>query len=495
MPKKTLFFDSFCGFVIAATTENEKITDFYLENTDSDNIVGNIYKGKVVSFLQGMNAAFINCGLEKNCYLSTDETIFDPNKYEGDSSYLPTMPELNIGDELMVQVIKPPIGKKGAKVTVFPSFIGKTIIYMPNTPFVGVSRKITDCELRKNLIYSASKLKSENEGLVFRTAAPYARIDHLTLELDYLRNLYANTEKAFNTANVGDLLLTEHMLHIRVLRDTPLYDVDKIVVGNTKIQKSVNSLLQLLPSSLSRPVVLHQGIRDMFDEYGLLSQISELTNNEVRLENGAELVIEQTEALTAIDVNTSKFIGDDNLEQTVYRTNLIAAREIARQVRLRNIGGIVVVDFIDMANATHKKALATELELILEKDISKCSVAPMSKFGLIEFTRKRVGISPLAQIVRTCRHCKRGISKTPRFLLLEVRAKLLKEYAEGNKTITVDMSTELTNEVSIWEDYTADLIARMPDASIYFVPHKSYKDSQVYYKFSQSLSDKAIKII
>lgn len=495
MPKKTLFFDSFCGFVISAITENEKMTDFYFENIESDNIVGNIYKGKVVSLLKGMNAAFINCGLEKNCYLSTDDALPDASKYESNESYMPTMPELKIGDELMVQIVKPPIGKKGAKVTLFPSFIGKNIIYMPNTPFIGVSRKITDGELRKNLIYSAEKLKTENEGLVFRTVAPYARMDLLTLELNYLRNLFANTEKAFFTANVGDLLFTENMLHIRILRDTPLYDVDKIIVGNKKIEKAVNDLLKLLPPSLFRPVILYTGIKDMFEEYGLNAQIRELISPEVRLENGAELVIEQTEALTAIDVNTGKFTGDDNLEQTVYRTNLIAAREIARQVRLRNIGGIIVVDFIDMTNLSHKKSLACELERMLEKDTSKCSVAPMSKFGLIEFTRKRTGANPLSLILRTCRHCNGGIGKTPKFSLLEVRSKLLNEYSDGNKTINVDMPSELVNEVNCWKEYTYDLTTRMPDATIYFIPHKSYRDGQLSFKLNAPPPENGIKIV
>ena len=312
MAKKTLYFDSYCGYSFSVITENGKVTEFNFEKSERASIIGNIYKGRVETVLQGMRAAFVNCGLERNCYLSADDIFPDAGKYDGENGQT-EMPELKEGDEIIVQVVKPPVGKKGAKVTAHPSFVGNFLIYMPLTPFVGVSRKIADEELRKNLIYSAGRLKSQNEGLIFRTAAPYAKRNKLELELGYLRNMYTGIVKAFESAKVGDLLYTDLELCMRVMRDTLIYDVEKIYVGSPKLKDTVSRLIELYPPAHRRPVLLHDSPRDMLEENGLSSQIDEITSPRVNLDNGGYLIIESTEALTVIDVNTGKFTGEYNL--------------------------------------------------------------------------------------------------------------------------------------------------------------------------------------
>lgn len=496
MSRKTIFFDSYCGYAVAAVVESGKITEFNFEKKDNVSIIGNVYKGRVESVLPGMNAAFVNCGLERNCYLSADDIYPDTGKYECENGEAPTFPVLKEGDEIAVQVVKAPIGNKGAKVTPCFSFVGKHLIYMPDTPFVGVSRKITDEELRKNLIYSASRMKGKEEGLVLRTAAPYAKRNQLENELSYLRNLHASVKNAISTAAVGELVYTDLELPMRVMRDTLSYDIERIIVGNRKLEKLIRELVNLYPPANRRPVLLHDTGRDMMDDYGLARQVDEIASPRVSLDNGAYLVIEKTEALTVIDVNTGAFTGDDSLEQTVYYTNILAAREIARQVKLRNIGGIVVVDFIDMSVPSHRVSLVEELERALKKDSAKCSVSPMSRLGLVEFTRKRTGTNPLTQMTRPCRYCKNGRTMSSRYILIGTRARILKEYADGNRVLRIDMNNELANKFSEWKDIKEDLKLRCPEARVYLVPHRSYSESQIHIHCGDSdITDKAIKLI
>ena len=476
--KKTLYFDEYCGYSVSAATENGKLTEFNFEKDDLSSIKGNVYKGRIVNILPGMQAAFVDCGLERNCYLSADDAVPSADKYDGNHTEI-ELPELEEGDCILVQVVKPPIGKKGAKVTLFPSFVGKNIIYMPKTPFVGVSRKIADDELRKNLAYSVQNLLKDNEGIILRTAAPYTRRDKLESELESLKEVYKNILNNFDSAPVGAVLYSEMGLFNRVLRDILSYDIEEIFVGSAKLKKTIEAFYTLFPPARRRPITVHDSVRDMLDEHGVGEQIVKMIEPRAELENGAYLVIDKCEAMTVIDVNTGCFTGDDSLEQTVYYTNVLAAREIARQVKLRNIGGIVVVDFIDMESEAHNRTVVEELENALKNYGSKCSVGQMSKFGLVEFTRKREGSSALSFMCKPCDKCKSGIIKSPRLAILETRAKLLSLYADGIKSALLDVSAETLSLINEWKELIADLKTRMPDMQIYLSPHRSYPDEQI----------------
>lgn len=476
--RKTIYFDSFCGITVSLITENGKLTEYDIEKQKKSCAAGNIYKGRVESVLCGMQAAFVNCGLERNCFLSAEDAFSDSEKYEGDSAQY-TFPELKEGDEILVQVSKLPVGKKGAKVTTRLSIVGNYLIYLPDSPFIGVSRKIDDEELRHNLAYTAKRIKGENEGLVVRTAAPYARQNSIKSEYAYLKNLYEDIKKNAKNAEVGQLLYTDDFLTVRVLRDVLSRDVDKIVVGNARLKEAVDGLMNLYPADTRRPVVLHDTGRSMFDELGLSDQILALTSPRADLENGGYLVIEKTEALTVIDVNTGKFTGDYNLEQTVYHTNLLAAREIARQVKLRNIGGIVVVDFIDMNSVAHNRALVEELERCLKADKAKCFISPMSQFGLVEFTRKRIGGNPLSLMVKPCKYCRdAGYTATEELVLVRLRGKILDAVADGATALRIDMNADVLERLLKWQEMLDDFKARAKDVKIYAVPHRTYHEEQ-----------------
>lgn len=483
MSKKTIYLDVVCGFAVSAIVEDGKIIEHNFERAKHGNIIGNVYKGKVTNVLNGMQAAFINCGLERNCYISAADLFPDRNKYDCREADIPSTLNLKEGDEIMVQVVKAPVGKKGAKVTTHLSLIGKSAIYMPNTDFVGVSRKISDGELRKTLILTADKMKRRGEGLIVRTAAPYINRSYMQAELDHLRLFYEAIKEKFAASPVGTLLYTDDNLAMRILRDTLDFDTEKIVVGSKSLKDLVDSYFALCPPEGKKPVILQDSNRDMFYELGLSPQITAMLSPRVDLENGAYLVIEKTEALTVIDVNTGKFIGDDSLEQTVYQTNILAAREIARQVRLRNIGGIVVVDFIDMERANHRKALCEELQQALSADKAKCTVLPMSKFGLIEFTRKRIGTNPAALMTKPCKYCREaGYTKSAELVLFDMRAKLLDLLVEGNKTVFVDMNNEIAAKLFKWSDMVDDIKNRFPQARVYVVPHRTFHEEQMNFR-------------
>ncbi len=477
MARKTIYLDSFCGMDTAAVVENGKICEFELERQNDDGLIGNIYKGRVCNVLNGMQAAFIDCGLERNCYISVENLFPNRNKYEGKEVDIPSMLDLHEGDEIMVQVLKPPVGNKGAKVTTCLSFVGKSLIYLPQTPFIGISRKIDDEELRKNLTFMAERLKRDNEGIIVRTAAPYANRTQLKDELTFHRNVCAKVLEEFPKAKVGALLHSEMPLPVRVLRDTISYNIDKIVVGNPALGERIQNINNLYPPRNRRSVVVHNTGRDMMHDLGLNKEIANIYAAKVPIENGANLVIERTEALTVIDVNTGKFVGNDSLEQTVYQTNIAAAREIARQVRLRNIGGIIVVDFIDMENVNHRNSLTLELEKALQDDKAKCRVLPMSEFGLIQFTRKRMGKSILDTFTKPCAYCKgEGHTRTNESILLSLRAKLLNALFEGNQSVYVDMNVDVANALLNWKEFAQDIFTRYPQAKVYIIPHRTYHE-------------------
>lgn len=497
MSRKTLYFDGCCGYVTAAVTENGKLSEFNYEKAQKGGIVGNVYKGRVENVLPGMQAAFVDCGLERNCYLSAEDALPDKEKYEGGCAFAPSLPALKTGDEVMVQVVKPPVGKKGAKVTLTPSFVGNCLIYMPQIPFIGVSRKIADAELRRNLAFSAERLKQPHEGLIVRTAAPYAKRDRLQYEYGFLKSSFEGVKEAFETAKTGDLLYTDSSLPVRVLRDTLATDIESIVVGTQQLKTQIDGIMGRFPPHSRRPVIFHNTGRDMFEELGIAKQIAELTLPRAELENGAHIVIERTEALTVVDVNTGKFTGDDSLEQTVYYTNILAAREIARQVRLRNIGGIVVVDFIDMQNPAHRLALSEELERALSRDKAKCKVLPMSEFGLVQFTRKRMGINPFSHIIKPCRHCKEaGHTLKEEYVIFGLRAKLMSLVCEGAKKIRADINAEVLERLAAWSELLEDLRQRFPETQIYAVPHKTYHEEQLNFRTNDfEIPKEAVKLV
>ncbi len=477
--KKEWFFDRYCGQQFAALIEDGKLVEFFVEKEPRMDTTGNVYKGKVTNVLAGMNAAFVSCGLHKNCYLSMEETYTDYTKYDGTPVETNAHSlDLKEGDEIIVQVTKPPRGTKGAKVTTHLSFVGKNVIYLPRTDFLGISRKITDPKERERLLKTADKMRESNdEGFIVRTQAPLASHKQLKTEAAYLKKLYKAVQEKAKNAVVGAALYEDEELPARILRDVTGEELVAIHVGDEALYQKLLRLVKLRKDIPERKLVKYTGARSMMKEYGISTLIYDALRPTVTLENGGYLVFDHTEAMTVVDVNTGSYIGDKSLEETVYAVNLAAAKEIARQVRLRNIGGIIVVDFIDMAEEEHRLAITRTLEEYLALDRAKCNVLPMSELCLTQFTRKRVGREIKTLLVKTCPHCAgKGYVHDDIFVITRLREAILDCFADGYTTAIIELNEWIMRKILHEEIFSKEVQTRWRDKRIYFIPHKTYKE-------------------
>lgn len=477
--KKEWFFDSYCGRQFAALIEDGVFAEFACEKTDDMCCVGDIFKGKATNVLSGMNAAFIQCGLDKNCYLALGETYTDHNKYDGAEGTW-QQEDLHVGDEVLVQVLKPPRGNKGAKVTTKLSFVGKRLIYLPNTDFLGISRKITDEKTRQKLLAQVDKMRSgKTDGFIIRTQAPFATLKQLKTEAAYLKKLAKETYATAKKAEVGDAVYRDEDLPVRIMRDSFGDEIVSIRVGNRELYERLSKLIRLRGDLPERKLLLHTGERCMMQQYGILAEAERTAHPVVTLQNGAEIVIERTEAMTVIDVNTSRFVGDQDLEDTVFSVNLAAAKEIARQVRLRNVGGIVVVDFIDMVDEDHRIAVTEALKNHLSLDKAKCNILPMSELCLVQFTRERIGRDASERFLKPCPHCNgSGSVGDGVFGAAKLRAELMDCFAAGYKAAVVDIQEGLMKRILAEGWLSAEATGAWKDKRVYLIPHKTYSEEQ-----------------
>lgn len=477
--KKEWFLDRYCGQQFAALVEDGKLSEFSCEQEPRNTCVGSIYKGKVTNVLSGMNAAFVNCGLDRNCYLSMEETYTDYSKYDGTMGAVNEKTlDLKVGDEIIVQVTKPPRGNKGAKVTTHFSFVGKLIIYLPNTDFLGISRKIVDEATREQLLQDVDAMReTSEEGFIVRTQAPFATQEQIQTETAYLKKLYLDMMELAKDAPVGALLYEDDDLPARIMRDSYGEDIHAIHVGDNELYHRLLRLIQLRKDIPESKLHLYTGERAMLKEYDISPLVYATAQPVAPLENGGYLVIEPTEAMTVVDVNTGSYVGENSLEETVFAVNLAAAEEIARQVRLRNIGGIVVVDFIDMADEAHREAVTEKLREKLALDKAKCNVLPMSELCITQFTRKRVGHDSRSYLVKPCPHCA-GRAYVPEdiFVITRLRSHILERFAEGYTTAIVDLNEGIMRKILDEGLFSVEANNRWKDKNIYFIPHKTYKE-------------------
>ena len=478
--KKEWFFDRYCGQQFAALVENGRLAEFWSEKESRGEMVGNVYKGKVTNVLSGMNAAFISCGLAKNCYLSMEETYTDYTKYDGTPVQTNAKPlDLKVGDEIIVQVTKPPRGNKGAKVTTHLSFVGKNLIYLPETDFLGISRKIVDEKERERLLKTVDKMRGDRpeDGFIVRTQASLASLKQLKNEAAYLEKLYDKTLAAAKGAPVGAVLYKDEELPVRMMRDSFGDELIAIHVGDEELYQKLLALVRLRGDIPEKKIVKHDGEQSMLQEYDIMPLVYDAALPIVPLQNGGYLVIEHTEAMTVVDVNSGSFIGNSSLEETVFTVNLEAAEEIARQVRLRNVGGIVVVDFIDMVDEDHRKVVTEKLREALALDKAKCNVLEMSEFCITQFTRKRVGNDVLSYLVKPCPHCKgKGHVPDDVFVITRLREALFDCFAQGYSVAIVDVNEQIMNKILEEGFFTIEVNNRWKDKRIYLVPHKTYKE-------------------
>lgn len=477
--KKEWFLDHYCNLQFAALVEEGELKEFHIEEEPRTDIVGNIYKGKVVNVLSGMNAAFVNCGFHKNCYLSLDESYTDPAKYDGTPPAHDTPLNVQIGDEIIVQVTKPERGTKGAKVSTHLSFVGNRIIYMPNTGFLGVSRRITDANVREEMLRIAQKLQShDNESFVMRTKAPLTNEAGLKKEAEYLKKLYRNILEEADRQPVGAVLYEDENLPFRVMRGSIGEEIDAFWVGDETLYQRLSTLITL-GDFPNHKLQLYTGERMLMTEYGISPLLYAAASPTVPLKSGGSIVIEPTEAMTVVDVNTGKYVGSTTLEDTAFTTNLEAAHEIARQVRLRNIGGIIVVDFIDMAQEEHRQTVTDTLKACLAGDRSKCNVLPMSELCLTQFTRRRLGHDTRSYLVKPCPACKgKGYVHDDIFVITQIRSDIIDCFVEGFTSVVIDLHERILSKILQEGVFRNDTNTRWRNNRVYFVPHKTYKEHQ-----------------
>lgn len=476
--KKEWFFDRFCGEQLVAYAEDGILKEAAVESEKHGDEIGNIYKGIVKNVVEGMQAAFVDCGMERNCYLSLGERTAILSSYDGTVLDGKSV-SLKAGDEILVQIVKPARGSKGAKVTRDLSFVGKSLIYLPLNKFLGISRKIVDEEQRNALLKEAEKLIEGEEGFILRTAAKDATKRRLKTEAEYLRRVYRMTLESAASSPVGACVYRDYDLPVKIMRDSLGGEVNRIYVGDRELYDRVRRLAMIRPDLDEKRVEYYTGERQLFNEFGLFEQVYQLTRPRTELENGAYLVVERTEAMTVIDVNTGSFTGKDDLETTVFETNLLAAKEIARLVRLRNIGGIVAVDFIDMQEEGHRAAVESALTEALSEDKAKTRVYPMSELCVTLFTRKRTRNDLLSFLAKPCPNCTGdGYVLSDHFLAMRLRGAIMECFASGYDAAIVELNRDLLHKILLGRYFTQELKGRWKEKRVYCIPRSGWDEEK-----------------
>ncbi len=379
-----------------AVLEDKELVEIYIERANSQRLVGNIYRGKVSSVLPGMQAAFIDIGYEKNAFLYVGDALAHKEFTEEEEEDFTEFKNLNIdeilrpGQEITVQVIKEPISTKGPRVTTHATLPGKHLVLIPNADYVGISRRIEDEAERAKLKAIAEKIKPDDMGLIVRTASEGKNEEDFTSDINFLLKLWGKIKQREQSGSVPRCIHKDLSLIYRAVRDLFSFNIDKFIINDRHEYNKVLELVEMISPALKLKVEYFYKSINLFDYYQIDSKLSKALTNKVWLKCGGYIIIEQTEALTVIDVNTGKYVGINNLEETVLRTNIEASKEISKQLRLRDIGGIIIIDFIDMHEPEHQQMVIEALKLSLKRDRTRTTVVGMTGLGLIEMTRKKI---------------------------------------------------------------------------------------------------------
>ncbi|MBK6972200.1 MAG: ribonuclease G [Sterolibacteriaceae bacterium] len=404
------------------------VQELHIERVGSRGLVSNVYLGRVVRVLPGMQSAFIDIGLERTAFLHVADIWLRRNG-NGDAGK-PIERILSEGQNLVVQVLKDPIGSKGARLSTQISLAGRLLVYLPQERHIGISQRIESESDREALREKLHQLVGSEEpgGFIVRTVAESASDGELASDIAYLRKTWADIRSAANVSSPPALLHEDLRLSQRVLRDLVTPETSHIVIDSrenfVRIQAFAHEYMPQLEGLLDH----YTGERPLFDLHGVEDEIQKALARRVELKSGGYLIIDQTEAMTTIDVNTGGFVGNRNFDDTIFKTNLEAAHTIARQLRLRNLGGIIIIDFIDMENEEHRNAVLAELNKALARDHTRLSLNGFTQLGLVEMTRKRTRESLAHILCEECPTCGgRGEVKTARTVCYEVLRELLRE--------------------------------------------------------------------
>ena len=415
-----------------ALVENGALQEVYIERARRRGLVGKIYRGKVCRVLPGMQAAFVDIGLERAAFLHasdatprTADAVAESNGTIDDITRL-----LHEGQVISVQVIKDPLGTKGARLTMQITIPSRYLVFVPNVANVGISQKIDDEQERVRLrdIIQLFMTDQDGGGYIARTAAEGASGDALRADMLFLSKLWQSVSETEKAAKPGSVIYDDLPLTIRVMRDMLGEQIEKVRIDSRESYSRAREFCNQFMPDLKTVIEYYPGERPIFDIYGIEDEIHKALDRKVQLKSGGYLIIDQTEAMTTADVNTGGYVGHRNLEETIFKTNLEAAQAIARQLRLRNLGGIIIIDFIDMSDEEHKRQVLRALQKCLDRDHVKTQITEVSSLGLVEMTRKRTRESLEHVMCETCPTCSgRASLKTAETACYEIFREILRE--------------------------------------------------------------------
>jgi ribonuclease G len=464
--KQEIFINSSPQESRIAIIEDGLLAEFLIERKEEMGIAGNIYKGKVSRVLPGMQAAFVDIGMEKAAFLHAsdfssipedvqligasgeDVEIEAPPPKRVSHRRLPLEKQLSRDEAILVQVAKDPLGTKGARVTSHISLPGRYMVFMPGTKHIGISRRIESEEERKRLKEIAGSLLSGDGGFILRTASEGRSKREIQRDLRFLTRLWRRLQKRAESAAAPSLIHQDLDLIARSIRDFFTPETEQLVIDSSKDYRRVVDFVGQFMPRLKAKIILHSGAEPLFERHAIEEKIEKALDRRVWLRSGGYIIIERTEALTAIDVNTGRFVGKRNQEETIVKTNLEAAQEVVRQLRLRNVGGIIIIDFIDMEKESDRKKVYDALRDALKKDKARTNILKISELGLVEMTRQRTRESLENQLLSPCPHCDgRGRIKSSVTVAYDLLRAIKKQQTnlENGKNIVVRLHPDVAN--------------------------------------------------
>jgi ribonuclease G len=436
-----------------ALVEKGAVTELHTERNSGQQLLRNIYRGRVVKVLPGMQAAFVDIGLERTAFLYVSDVNHDYRAWRrngveaqdneenaGEDHYpgrsfcrCPTCridEILHEGQDIMVQVSREPLGKKGARITSHVSLPGRHLVLLPTVDHIGVSKRIESSGEKERLKALMEEIRASKMGFIIRTVSEGTSREKLKAEAEFLEKLWFNIQGKMEKLNRPGLLYEDLSISLRAVRDLFTREVDRLIIDSPDQYDRIMEFIDMFAPGLRYSVELYEGAEPIFDAFGIEVEISRALNKKVWLKSGGYIVIEHTEALTVVDVNTGSYVGARNLEETILKTNLEAVKEIAYQLKLRNIGGLIVIDVIDMEKKVNREKLFFALKEALSGDKATCNVLPMSEVGLIEMTRKRTSANLHTLLTEPCLYCEgRGSLKSRRTICYEIFRELERECA------------------------------------------------------------------
>lgn len=476
-PKEEILVNVTPSEVRAALLENGVLQEVYIERAGRRGLISNIYKGRISRVLPGMQAAFVDIGLERTAFLHASDIAWQKTRPNGDEDIPPPdIRELvHDGQELLVQVVKDPLGNKGARLTTFITLPSRFLVLLPEGNGVGVSARIEDEGERERLRQFFEELLPElGCGVIVRTAAEGASDDALRADIRFLTRLWTVVQEQCRKGQVKTLVHEDLPLPARVLRDLVSSDVERIRVDSEQDFNAMKTFASTFLPEIEPIIELYTRRRPIFDQHGIEDEIKKALDRSIPLKSGGYVIFDQTEAMTTVDVNTGGYVGHRNLEETIYRTNLEAAVTIARQLRLRNLGGIIIIDFIDMEEEGHRQRVMQALEQSMVRDHARHQITPVSPLGLVEMTRKRTRESLQHILCEDCPSCDgRGFVMTAETVCFEVFREVIRQHRQftfdellvlAHQDVIELMLDEQSNALSELERQTGKTIRLQPES-------------------------------